>query len=426
MKVVDNTQIDQPVVGKIFIEQSYIKELKDCCLYVLPSNTEGLFDRSCTILSMLLKQMGSKGILNSYSIEKLESVSSLSNTVSLNHNIEKEQATFLMPLNVPSISEKKYLIVHSEENALMKDIPLMLYTSERVTKKSMIDVMARQAIEDTETFFKRTEHLWFSNMLMKALVANQVGTGIHPAFGMAASKALLKKALGDGAEFTHKTKINLQQHFADDIDAYKQNKDSEELYARIKLYISSIAPEDMLKYFLSIPKEELKRFQNHVSAQTIAEQSKLKIQVRRVRHSDIRKKNDGHYRIFFSKNDQEKQVHFGRKSSFVLYIILLLDIYNKEDVDSIDLKKFKEQFEKIFYEAYGYDEGKEYFKTLYGKGTSEQELLRHCFSDIRQVIPEVCKQLDESPSPYIVEDAKAHLHVLKENIEIDEKLLKNF
>lgn len=423
MKVIDNTPIGQPAVGKLVTERSYVKELKDCCLYVLPSNEESLFDRSRTILSMLLEQMGRKGILNFYSIEKIEQFPSLDNTSVLGKTLLEEKATFLMPLNTPSISDKKYLIVHSEESALMKDIPLMLYTSERITKKNMIDVMVHQAIEDSETFFKRTEHLWSSDMLIKTLAANQVGTGIHPTFGMSASKALLKKALGEGVEFTHKTKIDLQQHFAEDIDAYKHNKDSEELYARIQLVIGSIAPEDILKYFLSVPKEELTRFQNHVSAQAIAEKSKLKIQVRRVRHSDVHKKNDGHYRIFFVKNDKEIQIHFGRKSSFVLYIILLLDIYNKESVDSIDLRNFKEQFEKIFQEVYGYDEGNEYFKTLYGKGTSEQELLRHCFSDIRQVIPDICKLLDESPSPYLVEDAKSHLHVLKENIEVDERLL---
>ena len=75
-------------------------------------------------------------------------------------------------------------------------------------------------------------------------------------------------------------------------------------------------------------------------------------------------------------------------------------------------------FEKVY--AYG---GLENFKTMFGKGNSEQELLRHCLSDIRFAIGNACEKLHESATPYILKDINSHLFILRQNVQIDTRLI---
>ena len=423
MKVVDLSPIDQPAVGKIVSRPSAIDGLQDCCLYLFPSNSEGFNDMAKKVLTMLMEHMGKKNLLNAYTMDVLDSVKSQEIGAAFRYAIEEETPSFIMPLNMPSMSEKKYLLVKSSEGNLMKDIPLMLYTSERVSKQSMVDFILQFAVVNTETFIDKTGELW-SDGMTNSMAAPQ-DRRIQPSFGSRASKGLVKKALGDKVEFTHKTKIDLQANIVETLNLYKEDTHNEKAYAKLKLFFESIPAEDLIRYVLSLSQEEQNRFKHSVSAEDIAQQSSLKIEVRRMR-SNVQKPTDGHYGIFFKKGDKEKLVHFKRRSSFLLYLIHIFDVVKHEKVDTIDLKSYMPTFNNLFIDTYGYDDGTKYFKTLFGKGTSEQELLRHCHSDIKEAITNVCKELDESPSPYLVNDSTAHLHVLKKNIKIDEKLLKYF
>ena len=90
----------------------------------------------------------------------------------------------------------------------------------------------------------------------------------------------------------------------------------------------------------------------------------------------------------------------------------------------LDITKSDAKFCKLFKEVYAYDGGMQQFKTLFGKGNSEQELLRHCLSDIRKNIGSACALLNEEATPYVLSNKQSHLCVQKKNIDIDERLLK--
>ena len=155
-----------------------------------------------------------------------------------------------------------------------------------------------------------------------------------------------------------------------------------------------------------------------------AEKSSMKFVVKWMGRTDKKRKNDGRFRLFLNKEGKEEQVHFKRKSSFILYLIYLLDVYRSEKAEAIDLAKRNTQFCDLFYKVYAYEGGMEQFKTLHGKGNSEQELLRHCLSDIRLAIRHTCELLNEEASPYILDNKQSYLRVLKKNLVFDERIFE--
>jgi len=156
----------------------------------------------------------------------------------------------------------------------------------------------------------------------------------------------------------------------------------------------------------------------------LVEKPSLTVEVKWIGHTDVRKKSNGRARLYLNKDGREEPVHFKRRASFILYLLLLLEIYLTEETGMLDITKSDAKFCKLFKEVYAYDGGMQQFKTLFGKGNSEQELLRHCLSDIRKNIGSACALLNEEATPYVLSNKQSHLCVQKKNIDIDERLLK--
>lgn len=154
------------------------------------------------------------------------------------------------------------------------------------------------------------------------------------------------------------------------------------------------------------------------------EKPSLTVVVKWVGHTDVRRKSNGRARLYLNKDGREEPVHFKRRASFILYLLLLLEIYLTEGTGMLDITKSDKQFCKLFNAVYAYDGGMQQFKTLFGMGNSEQELLRHCLSDIRKNIGYTCGLLNEEAAPYVLSNKQSHLCVQKKNIAIDERLLR--
>ena len=183
---------------------------------------------------------------------------------------------------------------------------------------------------------------------------------------------------------------------------------------------------------------ELKYLLDHVSKEVrwefvckflapgiLASQPSMTVKVDWTGHTDVKRKNDGRIRLYLIKNGREVPVYFKRRSSIILYLIYLLDVYQSEKADDLDIAKYDTQFCKLFYKVYAYNGGMEKFKTLMGKGNSGQKLLRHSLGDIRQAVGDTCKLLHEPASPYILSGKNSHLCIQKKNIVIDERLLND-
>ena len=180
-----------------------------------------------------------------------------------------------------------------------------------------------------------------------------------------------------------------------------------------------------LKFLLDrVDKKARDEFANtFLDPHVLAEQSTMQVKVKWIGTTDKKKRNDGRARIYLVKDGKEEQVHFKRKSTFILYLIFLLSIHQSEMVNTTDISTCVEQFRKLFKNVYAYDGGGVEFKTLMGEGNSKQKLLRHCLNDISHTIGDICKSLHENASPYIPRNKCSRLYILKENIDIDKVCL---
>jgi len=182
-----------------------------------------------------------------------------------------------------------------------------------------------------------------------------------------------------------------------------------------------------LKYLLDHVNKEVRRefVCKFLALGILASQPSVTVKVDWTGHTDVKRKNDGRIRLYLIKNGREEPVYFKRRSSVILYLIYLLDVYQSEKADDLDIAKHDKQFCELFNKVYAYNGGMEKFKTLMGKGNSEQKLLRDSLGDIRHAVGDTCKLLHEPASPYILSGKNSHLCIQKKNIVIDERLLND-
>lgn len=170
----------------------------------------------------------------------------------------------------------------------------------------------------------------------------------------------------------------------------------------------------------NVRKEFVERFFVHDVSK---DASCMKVKVRWAGFTEVNKTNNGRIRISLNKNGIETPVYFHRRPSTILYLIYLLEAYKSEKATMLDIANYEKPFCALFHKVFAYDGGLAYFKTLMGKGNSEQELLRHSLGDIRNVIGEACGLFHEDASPYILSKRPSYLNIQKKSIEIDERLL---
>ena len=183
----------------------------------------------------------------------------------------EDKINFILPLYTPGKIEQQYLVNHTEEPDLFTHLPLMIYTSERITKNSAVELMLKDAMDDADSFIIKTRSFWESPDFLKRLAVSQASVGMHPTFSMAVSKSLVKNALGKDVKYTHQKQIEIQKGFINDIHDIKDNINKEEKLARVKLMLGSASNEDILQYLLTLPDEGLGAFSDKVSPMKLAE-----------------------------------------------------------------------------------------------------------------------------------------------------------
>jgi len=423
MNIIDNSLLEAPTVGKLITEKKKLHLLKDNHLYLISSIDEAFAGKAKDVFDRLMERMDDDQLLNNYKLEVLSKDAPLDYNAKFHKAMIEDKINFILPLYTPGKIEQQYLVSHTEETDLFTHLPLVIYTSERITKNSAVELMLKDAMDDADSFVIKTKSIWESPDFLKRLTVSLASAAMHPTFGMAVSKSLVKNALGKDVKYTHQKQIEIQKGFINDIHDIKDNINKEEKLARVKLMLGSASNEDILQYLLTLPDEGLGAFSDKVSPMKLAEQSKIKVLVRYVGRIENGKPANGRFRVFFEKGGVSIQVRFGRRSALLIYLIYLMDIIKSPTVNALDISQYGELFKRLFEESYGYDGGEEQFKTLLGKGNSEQELLRHSYGDIIRAVGKACAYFDESKTPFIISDAQSHLYILKKNILVDERLL---
>ena len=192
MNIIDNSPIEAPSIGRIITETYEVEQLKDCHLYVLPSNGATIAQKASEVFQMLMEQMGASQLLNDYKLEMLNDNLNLDNQPGLMLAIKEDMSNIIMPLSTPSKFDKQYLIVHSEEKDLFTHIPLMIYTSERVSKFSIAEQMLMFAQEQPDDMLEFIKSRFDDDAFLKRYVTGSASNMMHPTFGMAVSKSMFK------------------------------------------------------------------------------------------------------------------------------------------------------------------------------------------------------------------------------------------
>ncbi len=427
MRVMDNSPIDVPAVGKLVKEQYAVGQLVDCCLYALPSNTGTMVEKAKEVFDGLMMSMGAEKLLNKYDFEELSKMPVLDNHPILSKAIEEEKCQFLLPIYTPSQEEKQYLLLKTEEDKLYSDIAMMLYSSERISKHSMNELLKDFALDAPEQFCEGLKEIAKSEKFWKNYFVSLANDVFHPTFGMRASEPKIKEVLKIDGIITHQKKSEMIDRMMDNITSFRKGKD-EKAEAELNYVLSSLDIESLKKFLTKMSKKQLETFCKTANPKVLAEESTMKLEIRYEGKIDPVKKADGKYRLHLCKNNKDVQVHFGRREAFILYLIYMIDKHERDTVDTLKIESFKTQFKSLYEAVYAKDgTAEERFDKMVRhtdcEGNPQQAQIKHCYLDIRMAVSDGCELLRELPAPFILADAKDHLYAQKSKILVPKVLI---
>lgn len=427
MNVMDNSPIDVPVVGRLVKEEYAAGQLADCCLYALPSNVNTIATEGKKVFEELLASMGEKQLLNKYDFEILEKLPVLDNHPMLLNAIKEEQCQFIMSLYTPSKAGKQYLLLKTEQERLYSDIPMIIYTSERISKHSVNELLKDFALDTPEVFCDGVKEAVKSEKFWKNYFVSIASDMFHPTFGMRASLPKIREALKIDGIITHQKKSEMIDRMMENINKYRRNRD-EEAEAELNYVLSSLDIESLKQVLTKMSKKQLETFCKTINPKILAQESTMTLEIKYIGEVDTNNRADGMYRLFLHKNYDQIHVHFGRREAFILYLIYIIDKHEHDKVDSLNIENYRTEFNSLYHAVYGQDEGDSRFDKLIGRGKDENGNLmppqiKHCYSDIRMAVSDGCEKLRELPAPFILADANDHLYVLKNKLSIPSTLI---
>ena len=424
MNIIDNSPIDAPSVGRIVTEEYEVQQLKDCHLYLLPSNAPSIVNKAYDVFDMLMERMGAYQLVNDYKFELVNEDLNLDNQPVLMTVIKEDLSNIIMPLHTPSRSNKQYLIVHTEEKDLFKHIPLLLYTSERVTKFSIAEQMKMFAEEQPDDMLAFIKERFDDEGFLKRYMTGTASNMMHPTFGMAVSKAMLKNQIGIKGKITHQDKLKMMENVEENF--IKARRD-EKLDAQITLLIQSADAEDIKKFVYSLNKNQQKKFFQMINTKKTGETSDAWLEVRYVGKIQSDHRTKGRYRLYVTNGKKEELVEFTNTDSFLVHLLYIIEKAISDDVNTLDFNKYKDLFVKLSWEVYRFCDGEERFKKITrgrdDEGNSKERRLSDCLGDIKNSISISCKKLGVLPSPYYIENADEHLYVSKNDIILPDELM---
>lgn len=423
MNIMDNSPIDAPAIGKIVTESFEVEQLTDCHLYLLPSNTKAFANKATEVFGMLMEKMGASQLLNDYKFDIINESLSFDNQPLLKTAINEEKANFILPLYTPDKSEKQYLIVRSEEKDLFAHIPLMIYTSERISKYSIMEQMKWYGQDNPEAMQDFIKEEVDTDAFWKRYAAASASNMMHPTFGMAVSKAALKDKLGIKGKITHLDKLKMMERIEENF--VKSHRD-ELADAELMVVFSSMDVHSLRKFANMLNKNQRSKLAEIANVKKLAENASTWLEVRFAGKIESGHRTKGRYRLYITDGKKDELVEFDSSDSFLVYLLFLIDKVLKDEVDTLDFDKYKDLFVKLSWEVYRFCDGEERFKKITKgrnkEGNARERRLSDCLGDIKISVSNACNKLGALPAPYIIEDADEHLYVEKQDIMLPKEL----
>lgn len=184
---------------------------------------------------------------------------------------------------------------------------------------------------------------------------------------------------------------------------------SKDAYSKLLLLYSAIDIDALIQFSAHLNKSQFTRFAECVNPHLIAQRSPVKIEVRRQDTVTGRHKTNGRYVIYFKTAERSLQVRFAHRSSFVIYLMYLIDKRHNPECDAL-------KFDSTLF--------KQLMQTVYAvNGEQPPRRMKDCLWDINKTIRTACRTLGVPPSPYIINGEHEHLYVLPQDITLPAELV---
>lgn len=441
MKIINNNPSVEAAIGKICSTTKPISFEMENCLYLLPSIKKEIADKVEETISNQMQIAKITGdFLGRYTCTYLQKQIYIEDE-GIQETIEKEGCNAILPLNFPGSDTGKYLLVKLEEKDIQQQVRDIIYSSERHIRQEAQKTLHKQLLDNPEEFKKWLEPLFSTTAFIKNFFANSICKLFVPTLGMIPQMGAISGRWGvkdDVLDFHQKAKM--LKRITENVKKVRRNGDKE-ADAELTMLINSIPAEYIIEMLKNLTPSQLSKVTPYLDPEVYAENSRLRMEICDPKKmegykmpTDKRIKNTGTYKLFLFKDGHFKAVDFTNKSSFIVYLIYLIDRYKKEDeIDPIDLleKKWENEYNRLFNLIY--PEHTDAAKSTYYTLTSEyknkdskekkKKRLGDCYADIRKCVGTACEELGEIISPHIIEDAGDHIATKPHNIRIPFKLL---
>lgn len=436
MRIIDNSPIDEPAIGRLIATAVPLDQLEKNRLYLLPSASEDLVAEVARAYNTLVSAIESGECINTYGFSALDDGIYTSQTEII--QAIGEGYDLVLPMNCPGREDCLYLMAQTCREDMGRVLALMLYTAERITRHYLQVWLHDVMLKDPEPFTSLMENAMANPLFVRNLRINMAAERPCPAFGMAPSEPGQAPRILKKNEVDIHTKARLLDRMTENIVKVRKYHDKD-ADAELICLLRSTPPELLVEAFKRLSPSQLEKTVQTINPARYAESSQLRFEVCRpsdkkgyIIPENRRLKNNGEYQLFLNKGQQVEHVRFKHKSSFIVYLLYLCDRYvRKNQVDPIDLldRVSESRYMKLYALVYPRDpDARKSYYTLTadykaGSGEKRQKRLSDCYGEIRFAIGNACVKLDERAAPHVIENAGGHIYTLPASIEISSCLL---
>lgn len=426
MKLIDKSPIDKPCIGELIEESCAVGQFADNCIYLIADPKADIGKHAVDIMEQYKQRMDADDYYYSYELDVIQNVE-LKNHPKIKERVEQYGDNLLIQLSSYSEDGKKHFVVaKTDDKELFSNIGLMIYAAERIAKLNTAAMLRSFVEEAPDEFVALAKNAITDKRYQSNFFAGLAEQSMQPSFGMAASTASIKERLEIKGVITHKQRLEMYDNLLDNLKKYHKTHDPK-IEAELDFIFSIIDPVTMRMFFLKQSPKLQEKMNDFVNPKRLAETSTMDLEVCKAKNVGVKRKNDGHYRLYLSRGDERLMVHFSRSAGFVVYLIYLIDRKkNGEKVDTLNIVQYKQLFGKLYEMIYGYN-GETVFtdmvKNYNAEGEMRQKGLYTVLKSIREDVGNTCERMQEPAEPFLLQDTTAHLAVLPEHIILPDELM---
>ena len=437
MKFSHNKPNSEPAISK-FIEMEHpIPYLEPNCLYLMPSMPEEVAVRiNQTLADITDKDENPDDLFNAYTYIHLRNLP-FSDTVIFKSAIMEKGYNVLLPLNSYNIGPYKYLMARIGENDVKSQIRQIIETSEELTK----ECLARMILEKIKNKEMDIEDILppkaFEKLPMFFLPT--VGCSAKSCMDLEFPdfKGITGGCLAGMIGFVGKP--NMQKRMVENVKKLNKSNDVRAV-EELRVMLRNVPTEYLIEMLKKFSTSQLIKASECLDPQTYAKKSHLRFEICKPSEmpeyelpKNKKIKNIGTYMLFISNGQTFEPVVFSYKSSFIVYLIYLIDRFKEKDsIEPIDMldKERENEYYKLYNIIYPNhtDEAKSSYFSLtseFKKDSKERRKKRlgDCYADIKVCVGSVCHNMGEIINPHIIENAGDHLATMPNKIHIPYELL---